>query len=35
MGMVALLQHDVAFVGLSRVNVWCALLMLINCGTLL
>jgi hypothetical protein len=35
MAMVALLQDGVAFVGLSRLNVWCALLMLIKCGTLL
>jgi hypothetical protein len=35
MAMVALLQGRVAFVGLSRRNVWRALLMLINCGTLL
>jgi hypothetical protein len=35
MAMVALLQDDVAYVGLSRLNVWCALLMLMNCGTLL
>jgi hypothetical protein len=35
MAMVALLQFGVAFVGLSRLNVWCALLMLINCRTLL
>jgi hypothetical protein len=33
MAMVALLQDGVAFVGLSRLNVWCGLLMLINCGT--
>jgi len=35
MAMVVLLQDGVAFVGLSRLNVWCALFMLINCGTLL
>jgi hypothetical protein len=35
MAMVTLLHDAVAFVGLSRLNVWCALLMLINCRTLL
>jgi hypothetical protein len=35
MAMLALLQDGVAFVGLSRLHVWCALFMLINCGTLL
>jgi hypothetical protein len=33
MAMVALLQDGVAFVGLSTLNVWCALLMLINSAT--
>jgi hypothetical protein len=35
MAVVALLHDGVAFVGLSRINLWCALLMLIYCGTLL
>jgi hypothetical protein len=35
MAMVAFLQDSVAYVGLSTLNVWCALLTRINCGTLL
>jgi hypothetical protein len=35
MAMVALLQDAVAYVGMSRLNVWCALLTLIDCGTFL
>jgi hypothetical protein len=35
MATVALLQDGVIYGGSSRLNVWCALLTLINCGTLL
>lgn len=35
MTMVALLNGDMAFVGLSRPCVWCAWLILISCETLL